>query len=1036
MEIGISDGKACIFLCQDIFWVKIEIDMLSSVDVDRSGRFGIYSRKDVHIYNLKCWIGGDVESGFIKANKVKRLGLNKSSEVGSNLDLIFMDEYDSLGSKSSEFVKFGTHPRMFESFISVQGNSVLYGTLDGTGIDYISSQMMRISSFDWSPHFSTGTFVTSCEDALIRVSDIRSKSLDLSFMSFYNTVSIKWNPFNSYLLGSLHEDGEFLSIYDLRMLRPVGIIPSTEWLGGRRRGARTDRCIVDFLWLPLSSDKVLVCETDLLCVIDIPIVMGSSMTVYTGEVFDLSNSLIPRNGVQNISLKRTNVSLDFDVLSYSSSSMDEEERNGRLRSQVRVGETNQNLSCENGGYIEVNTCDFLSETNNLIINDKDGRFYYCEIKDQEDFGLRRLKVKYNGRVKRIFSSEGNKLTLFGGSSIDAHSGDFDDENGERGGEFGGSSFYVTSLPSLYTSGREVSGERGGKFPSLTLRSFCIDWFHRDLNMIHEKVKTNQQMANNLISATIESDGKIIAKLSRHPSLRGSFVMEDNTGSTLAIDSFEFTIILTNPQEKNNIKAVYYITHNTILLISEIYSNLIINNKLCGQEFEILPNYEYTSFNNLHARKKFCMKNIIPVRVYVDDIIIAKDRDKLNDLFGIEFDKELLCLDSAHATRHLLLDWVWVISSFPELVFGFNNEQNSELVSYTRRNVYGVGSSRDQQAIVAESRARSARVSFTFQTPDRLIISKGGSSLILFVRVNDEDGLNRASRYEDILYEINGTLRRIEHISEERFLYGDYFRYTYVLLNWLARVLYKQGRRRSAKDIQNFSIDPANVSEGSSSSMMLCPTIVHLYFKNRGSLGASRRQLYVHGDVCISNHPLRYGFNEFGSCLSVFDQIDKKKLITLLRKLYLEIGNNYKARILVVAIQKLSNHLERTEIRCQMRQLYRSGLGGQVKLVDRERFASRSIGSESESESRPMSESESRSFLGMWSIKLVDPLIVTCSVCLEPVFGLYTHCIACKHGGHMRHIGNWFEVIKVCAVSGCECKCVFEDNDMQAQNGKN
>ncbi|XP_667103.1 SD02907p [Cryptosporidium hominis TU502] len=50
----------------------------------------------------------------------------------------------------------------------------------------------------------------------------------------------------------------------------------------------------------------------------------------------------------------------------------------------------------------------------------------------------------------------------------------------------------------------------------------------------------------------------------------------------------------------------------------------------------------------------------------------------------------------------------------------------------------------------------------------------------------------------------------------------------------------------------------------------------------------------------------------------------------------------------------------------------------------------------------------------------------CSICLEPVFGLYTRCLSCKHGGHIKHIKDWFEDRTICPMVNCKCKCVLEE----------
>jgi len=48
----------------------------------------------------------------------------------------------------------------------------------------------------------------------------------------------------------------------------------------------------------------------------------------------------------------------------------------------------------------------------------------------------------------------------------------------------------------------------------------------------------------------------------------------------------------------------------------------------------------------------------------------------------------------------------------------------------------------------------------------------------------------------------------------------------------------------------------------------------------------------------------------------------------------------------------------------------------------------------------------------------------CSICTNPVKGLFTVCIYCGHGGHMQHISDWFENHSVCPTA-CGCSCKFK-----------
>lgn len=49
-------------------------------------------------------------------------------------------------------------------------------------------------------------------------------------------------------------------------------------------------------------------------------------------------------------------------------------------------------------------------------------------------------------------------------------------------------------------------------------------------------------------------------------------------------------------------------------------------------------------------------------------------------------------------------------------------------------------------------------------------------------------------------------------------------------------------------------------------------------------------------------------------------------------------------------------------------------------------------------------------------------MTNCSICNEPVTGVYVWCQGCGHGGHMQHMHDWFDMHAVCPT-GCLHKCV-------------
>jgi len=47
----------------------------------------------------------------------------------------------------------------------------------------------------------------------------------------------------------------------------------------------------------------------------------------------------------------------------------------------------------------------------------------------------------------------------------------------------------------------------------------------------------------------------------------------------------------------------------------------------------------------------------------------------------------------------------------------------------------------------------------------------------------------------------------------------------------------------------------------------------------------------------------------------------------------------------------------------------------------------------------------------------------CAICDTAVRGLFIYCEVCKHGGHLRHMVNWFSKSSFCPT-GCGCQCKF------------
>ncbi|KAI8334949.1 hypothetical protein BC941DRAFT_399392 [Chlamydoabsidia padenii] len=53
--------------------------------------------------------------------------------------------------------------------------------------------------------------------------------------------------------------------------------------------------------------------------------------------------------------------------------------------------------------------------------------------------------------------------------------------------------------------------------------------------------------------------------------------------------------------------------------------------------------------------------------------------------------------------------------------------------------------------------------------------------------------------------------------------------------------------------------------------------------------------------------------------------------------------------------------------------------------------------------------------------------IKCTICHQLVKGLVNFCIKCRHGGHSRHLKEWFQIEEVCPT-GCGCRCLVETLD--------
>jgi hypothetical protein len=68
-----------------------------------------------------------------------------------------------------------------------------------------------------------------------------------------------------------------------------------------------------------------------------------------------------------------------------------------------------------------------------------------------------------------------------------------------------------------------------------------------------------------------------------------------------------------------------------------------------------------------------------------------------------------------------------------------------------------------------------------------------------------------------------------------------------------------------------------------------------------------------------------------------------------------------------------------------------------------------------------------------SIGQATSTIIMCTVCSQPVLGQYFLCAVCGHGGHLRHVHEWFSSEeknpKQCPQKDCTCRCIVKQQEL-------
>jgi len=65
------------------------------------------------------------------------------------------------------------------------------------------------------------------------------------------------------------------------------------------------------------------------------------------------------------------------------------------------------------------------------------------------------------------------------------------------------------------------------------------------------------------------------------------------------------------------------------------------------------------------------------------------------------------------------------------------------------------------------------------------------------------------------------------------------------------------------------------------------------------------------------------------------------------------------------------------------------------------------------------------------------IIIICSICLQPVLGQHFLCAICGHGGHLRHMHEWFSLEefkhRFCPEKDCTCRCIIKQQELLTMN---
>ncbi|KAL7068488.1 hypothetical protein ACR3K2_10970 [Cryptosporidium serpentis] len=948
----------------------------------------------------------------------------------------FIDKVLSLPSRSDS-LKFGLHPQLKNNFLNYNGCKVWLGSTETNEMKCISINSMNISAISWNPHFFTGTFVTCGSDAVIRVYDVRTGSDEYSFLSYYNTTCMQWNPVEAYYLAALHDSGNFMSVYDIRGPKCLGILPRNIWISSCDKSQfnlnKTRGNFASLSWVPYNKNLFLINELNSFYVIDI-----SFFNDYfgTGNFSNIKSTVregnLSSNGISRI-VKNSSFDYDSETSHFSENSLS-------LISRQPYEESDPYL-CR--------SLDFIPNTSTLVVLDcLTNKLLQCNILSTQDYlSFQECNIFVPQNCMDIFIRKDDKLIFHSISEakhLDLRYNIEDDSNFEtiklkstsnlESFGFPGFSFIISKLDStshkklsLFCLGKGRTQQEFGQFThsnkGMNIMKNLLQKCVNDISNIYEKKKNNPQLILNILLMSVQNSEKIFVRLRRHTSLRNQIIYEDNREKFKSVldgtfDSFEFHIILSLCEKNDVFIHVTYHMNRTMFAgpwnfgdknlshedskttKSNIYSKYSVNSYSVILPMTITDSHKY--LDKLTLQKIFPVFEI-RIELQDDHIILTDDtneflnmpkfQNNLSEIYTNNLQDENNSFEFKNWTQ-ILLNWPNLISKkVLDVASKVHNSLDEDLSKQIveQRNDEDVKSSQSVDIF-------NNKISGISLVKKSSSIFSGYNSIFVPTKVNiiqykllinnNESFKNIKSLLDQIknILKIDFKDDTVNYNNELGYLNLDFKSYCYQVLIWLNNTFYYCANQ----DITSAKSFYISTTEGTKKFPFLSPSRVHDLLTNIRSDSShsfnenedkGRRTPKFNRKVLmyISNRPADFFLN--------ITKLEANKLLKLLEYICASLTHNYNACHLVKAVKKLSVYIRR-HLNCTMEGLYEH--------------------------IRSTSDSDELSKEIQYPFK--------CCICLDNVYGLYTRCVKCSHGGHTKHFRQWFENNRKCPQLDCLCKC--------------